>query len=247
MKKLSLLLTALIIISFTLLDKKSYTQEKFQLQKKNYIWNIDNESIQLPFKDLSGIWKIESISTNEYKFALTQKLQYIDFTKLLSEKSFYDFTFTAKIYLKEDENIKKLNKKESASSKKDKEYYEEDESIAAGLIFRYRNNFKYYMIFIDATENEIDLIRNNYGKKIIKKINYTIDNNKWYKLSIKCYLDEIVVSLDDKEMYRINDSASTGGKIGLVTYKRTTAYFNDLTLETEVVSTSKGDILQDEQ
>lgn len=246
MKKLSLCLTALFIIPFTLLNKTSYTQEKFQLQKKNYIWKIDAESIQLPFKDLSGIWKIEPISMDEHKYALTQKLNYIDFPKLLSEQSFYDFTFSAKIYLKEDKNIKKPNKKESSSSKKDKQYYEEDESVAAGLIFRYRNNFKYYMIFIDATEDEIDLLKNNYGKKIIKKINYTIDTDKWYTLSIRCYLDEIAFFLDDKEMFRLNDSASTGGKIGLVTYKKTTAYFNDLILDTEVVSTSKGDILQEE-
>jgi hypothetical protein len=206
------------------------------LQKKIFEWKIDNESIQLPFKELSGVWKIENINLDNTKFALSQKLKYLDFARYISNQSFYDFTFSARIYLKDDNNSV-----QSQPKKKMEKDDEDEESIAAGLIFRHRNNFKYYMVFIDATEDEIDLVKNDYGKKIIKKLKYSIETNKWYKLSVKCYLENITIYLDDKEIFSINDSTSTGGKVGFVTYKKTIAYFNDIKIDTEIVSSSKGD------
>ncbi len=231
-----------LAISFILLNLNINSQETFNLTKKNFLWKIDSENTQLPFKELSGIWKIEPVSFDENKFALTQKLNYLDFARFLSIKSYYDFTFSANIYLKSD-----LNKQDVKQNKKDKKDKSDDESIAAGLIFRHRNNFKYYMLFIDSTDNEIALIKNNYGKKIIKKIKTPINNNQWYTLTVKCYLDEIAVMLNNKEIFKINDSTSTGGKIGLTTYKKTVAFFNNIALDTEIITTSKENQLDIEE
>lgn len=191
-----------------------FSQNSVRLEKKIFTWHID-KSMEFPFDELSGVWKIvQKKFEGSNLYVLNQKLKYLDFPKLISKRSYYDFTLTAKLYISS----------------------EEKENQAAGLIFRYRNSFKYYMLIADAKDKEINLIRNNYSIKSIKKVNYTVEPDKWFTLSIKCNLDKLTAYINGQELFSVIDDTSTGGKLGLVTYKNSIIYFSNIDLETEVLS-----------
>ena len=212
MKKYSVLMLLflfIVILGYTIV----HSQENTTLVKKKIEYKIEKDT-KLPFDELSGIWQVVPIESEKPEiYVLTQKLKYLDFSKYLSKTSYYDFTYRARFYI-------------TPSNKDDQ---------AAGLIFRFRNSFKYYMVYADAKDDEIDLIRNNYGKKIIHKEKHPIDTDKWYTLAVQCTLETITVSLDDKVLFTLNDKTSTGGKIGLTVYKESKAYFKDILIDTEVV------------
>ncbi len=192
----------------------SYSQNDVRIEKKFFSWHID-KSMDFPFEELSGVWKIiQKEIKGENLYLLNQKLKYLDFPKLISKDSYYDFTLSTKLYISS----------------------EEKDDQAAGLIFRYRNSFKYYMLVADAKDKEIDLIKYDYSMKIIKKFKYTIEPDKWFTLSIKCNLDNLAASVDGKELFSIIDDTSTGGKLGLITYKKSIVYFKEINLETEVLN-----------
>lgn len=197
------------IFSYVLLN----AQENITLVKKKIEYKIEKD-VKLPFEETTGVWQIIPMESEKPEtYVLTQKLKYLDFTKYLSKDSYYDFIYSARIFL-------------TASSKDDQ---------AAGLIFRFRNAFRYYMVFIDAKDHEVDLIRHTYGKKIIHKEKIPIETDKWYTLGVQCELETITVSLNDKVLFSITDKTSTGGKLGLTTYKESKAYFKDISIDAEVV------------
>lgn len=197
------------IFSYMLLN----AQENITLVKKKIEYKIEKDT-KLPFEETTGVWQIIPMESEKPEtYVLTQKLRYLDFTKYLSKDSYYDFTYSAQIFI-------------TASSKDDR---------AAGLVFRFRNAFRYYLVFIDAKDHEVDLIRHTYGKKIIHKEKTPIETDKWYTLSVQCDLETITVSLNNKVLFSITDKTSTGGKLGLTTYKESKAYFKDISIDAEVV------------
>jgi len=204
----------LILLLFIYLPCLSYSQNDVRIEKKFFSWHVD-KSMDFPFEELSGVWKIiQKEIKEENLYLLNQKLKYLDFPKLISKDSYYDFTLSAKLYISS----------------------EEKDDQAAGLIFRYRNSFKYYMLVADAKDKEIDLIKFDHSMKIIKKFKYAIEADKWFTLSIKCNLDNITALIDGKELFSVIDDTSTGGKLGLVTYKKSIVYFSDVNLEAEVLN-----------
>jgi len=181
-------------------------------------WKLNTpETLEL-LDAVSGKWEIATLSKVNQPF-LSQKVRYADFPKaLIKDKDYYDFDASVRLYLSS----------------------ENQETQSAGLILRYRNLYSFYMLFINSKDKRITLTKASLaGLKVVKRVEHTFEQDRWYDLKAVCYLDTIKGYVDGELLLDAKDETSTGGKIGLVTAGTSQVYFDDLRINSEAIEVTK--------
>lgn len=184
----------------------------------NQSWRFDNEAVLDQLDPLSGKWIIVSPEKIN-KPLLTQTVKYADYPKILiKDNDYFDFDASTQIYISS----------------------ENQDTQAGGLILRYRNLYSFYMLFVNAKDKRITLSRAGMGgMKVLKRVDYSFEPDRWYSLTANCYLDRIRASVDGALILDAKDDNSTGGKVGLVTAGTSRVYFEALQVRAQGIELVK--------
>lgn len=186
----------------------------FNSKPVDQTWELGKPEILDHLDALSGKWDV--ITPDALKVpVLTQQVKYADYPKcVIKDKDFYDFTVSTHLYINgENKDVQ-----------------------AAGLVLRYRNLYSYYMLFVNAKDKRITLTRSAMGgMKALKRVNHNFSPDKWYDLKATCSMNHIKAFVDGEELIAVDDSTSTGGKVGLVAAGTTKVYFDRLSVQSETI------------
>ena len=180
-------------------------------------WKFDNPAVVDHLSPISGAWEVVTPPKLNLP-VLSQSVKYADYPKvLLKDRDFFDFELTTRIYLSS----------------------ENSDTQAGGLIFRYRNLYSFYMLFLNVKDQRITLTRaSRGGLKVLKRTNQSFTPDRWYELKAQCYLNRLKAFVDGKLLIEQEDEVSTGGKVGLVTAGPSRVYFEALQVKSEVFELS---------
>jgi hypothetical protein len=114
----------------------------------------------------------------------------------------------------------------------------------AGLVWRFRDAYNYYIVRANALENNVVLYKVQDGNRIALAPNGTsaetygvktrVPGNAWNQLRVEVKGNLFTVSLNGQKLFDVEDSTFVeGGKIGLWTKSDSVIYFDDLTAEGE--------------
>jgi hypothetical protein len=181
-------------------------------------WRFDTDAVLDQLDPLSGKWVIVSPDKIN-KPLLSQTVKYADYPKVLvKDNDYFDFDVSTRIYISS----------------------ENQDTQAGGLILRYRNLYSFYMLFINTKDKRVTLSRASMGgMKVLKRVDYSFDPDRWYALTANCYLDRIRASVDGSLILEAKDNTSTGGKVGLVTAGTSKVYFEGLQVRAQGVEAVK--------
>jgi len=100
---------------------------------------------------------------------------------------------------------------------------------AAGLIFRFQNPKAYYVMRLNALENDFRLFRHvGGGRQCLKRAEVKLQKDTWYTLRVECRGENIQGYLDDRLLIVWKDKMFLKGKIGLWTKADSVTYFDNL-------------------
>ncbi len=116
----------------------------------------------------------------------------------------------------------------------------------AGIVFRARNEFEYYVYLLCPKENKSELWRHRRSTAFqdgfegrdeiehnIPPIGLTITRHEWFKLSVAVEGDRIAVAINDIQQGVFKDGTYATGTVGVWTWD-TQASFDDVTLTDNV-------------
>jgi hypothetical protein len=176
-------------------------------------WKFDNPAIVDQLSPISGAWEV--ITPPKLNLpVLSQSVRYADYPKVvMKERDFFDFELSTRIYVSS----------------------ENQDTQAGGLIFRYRNLYSFYMLFLNAKDQRLTLTRaSRGGLKVLKRVNQSFTADRWYELKARCYLNSLKAFVDGQLLLEEEDEISTGGKVGLVTAGTSRVYFEGLQVKSEI-------------
>jgi hypothetical protein len=182
-------------------------------------WKFDNSAIAEQLSPISGAWDVITPSKLNVP-VLTQSIKYADYPKvLIKDRDYFDFELVTRVYVSS----------------------ENQDTQAGGLIFRYRNLYSFYMLFLNTKDQRLTLTRaSRGGMKVLKRVNQSVVPDRWYELKAICYLDYVKAYVDGQLVLEAEDEVSTGGKIGLVTAGSSRVYFEGLQVKSEVYEIVPG-------
>ena len=191
----------------------------YQPRRVSQNWRFDNPAIVDQLTPISGAWQITTPPKLNVP-VLNQRVKYADYPKILmKDRDYFDFELATKIYISS----------------------EFPDVQAGGLIFRYRNLYSFYMLFLNAKDQRLTLTRaSRGGMKVLKRVNQSFTPDRWYELKVICYLNFLKAYVDGQLIFEVEDEVSTGGKVGLVTAGPSTVYFEGLQVTSEVFEVAPG-------
>jgi hypothetical protein len=103
---------------------------------------------------------------------------------------------------------------------------------AAGLVFRLKDANDYYVVRVNALEDNCRLYRVVAGKKRpFAGANFEISTGEWHELRVECVGNRIIFYYDGKKQIEATDDTfEDAGKVGLWTKADSVTYFDDLTI-----------------
>jgi hypothetical protein len=103
---------------------------------------------------------------------------------------------------------------------------------AAGLVFRYKDENRYYVARMNALENNVRLYHVVDGRRIqFAGWNGKVSKNTWHDLTVEVRGDKFQVLFDGTRIIDAADATiSEAGKVGLWTKADSVSYFDDLTV-----------------
>lgn len=112
------------------------------------------------------------------------------------------------------------------------------EDRTGGLVFRYRNPDNYYLVKVNALENNIMLFKVEEGKRIPLSsrgasattygVKHPVPLNEWSVLKVQFRGDLFSVYFNHRRLFEVMDSTfSESGKVGLWTKADSVTYFDD--------------------
>jgi len=103
---------------------------------------------------------------------------------------------------------------------------------AAGLIFRFQDRNRYFVLAADAMNDRFSLCRAEPDKLICTQdVNADITTDKWYTITAHVAAQGIAGYLDDRLLIQRYDQHYMAGQIGIWTKGDSEAYFDDLRIE----------------
>jgi len=101
---------------------------------------------------------------------------------------------------------------------------------AAGLVFRLKDANDYYVVRINALEDNCRLYRVVAGKKRpFAGANFQMGTGEWHELRVECIGNRIICYYDGKKKIDATDNTfEEPGKVGLWTKADSVTYFDDL-------------------
>ena len=114
----------------------------------------------------------------------------------------------------------------------------------AGLVWRFRDAYNYYLVRANALENNVVLYKVQDGNRIALApkgtsaetygVKTRVPRNAWNQLRVEVKGNLFAVFLNGQRLFDVEDSTFVeGGKIGLWTKSDSVIYFDDLTAEGE--------------
>jgi hypothetical protein len=107
---------------------------------------------------------------------------------------------------------------------------------AAGIVWRYRDEYNYYLVRANALEHDVMLYKVEDGRRTslapagkggAHAVEYDVPAGRWSTLRVAFMGARFVVSLDDKPLFEVQDSTFTGpGKVGVWTKADSVTYFD---------------------
>jgi hypothetical protein len=106
---------------------------------------------------------------------------------------------------------------------------------AAGLVFRLKDANDYYLVRVNALENNCRLYRVVAGKKRpFAGANFEVSTGEWHELRVECVGNRIICYYDGKKKIEATDDTfEDAGKAGLWTKADSVTYFDDLRITTK--------------
>ncbi|SPQ00326.1 Pyruvate phosphate dikinase, PEP/pyruvate binding protein (fragment) [Candidatus Sulfobium mesophilum] len=105
---------------------------------------------------------------------------------------------------------------------------------AGGIAFGIQNSSNYYVIRINALEDNVILFEYVNGKRYQRvAVNEKIHSNTWYDLSVEIIGDSIRGFLDGIPVIEYTADNQVQGFIGLWTKADSVTYFDELIIETK--------------
>jgi len=103
---------------------------------------------------------------------------------------------------------------------------------AAGLMFRFQDKDRYFVIVADAMNDRFSLCRAEPDKLICTQDERAdIKNGQWYTITVHAAAQGIAGYLDDKRLIQRYDQHYMRGTVGLWTKGDTQVYFDDLKID----------------
>jgi hypothetical protein len=101
---------------------------------------------------------------------------------------------------------------------------------AAGLVFRLKDANNYYVVRVNALENNYRLYHIVAGKRHqFAGANFEVSPAEWHELRVECVGDKIICYYDGvKKIEATDDTFQNAGKVGLWTKADSVTYFDDL-------------------
>ena len=101
---------------------------------------------------------------------------------------------------------------------------------AAGLVFRLKDANDYYVVRVNALEDNCRLYRVVAGKKRpFAGANFEVGTGEWHELTVECVGNKIICYYDGKKKIEATDDTfEDAGKAGLWTKADSVTYFDDL-------------------
>lgn len=116
-----------------------------------------------------------------------------------------------------------------------------DHDQGGGFVWRFTDRKNYYVVRANPLEDNVVLYKVENGKRtdlplIGKGRTYGIDvppmGNNWHTLKLTVKGDLFTVYMDDKELFKVQDTAfGNSGKVGFWTKADAVTYFDDLEIE----------------
>jgi hypothetical protein len=112
----------------------------------------------------------------------------------------------------------------------------------AGLVWRFRDAYNYYLVRANALENNVVLYKVQEGMRISLApkgtpektygVKTRVLGNTWNKLGVEIKGNLFTVSFNDQQLFQVEDNTFVeAGKIGLWTKADSVIYFDDLTAD----------------
>jgi hypothetical protein len=101
---------------------------------------------------------------------------------------------------------------------------------AAGLVFRLKDANNYYVVRVNALENNYRLYRVVAGKRHqFAGANFEVSTAEWHELRVECVGEKIIGYYDGvKKIEATDDTFRDAGKVGLWTKADSVTHFDDL-------------------
>jgi hypothetical protein len=101
---------------------------------------------------------------------------------------------------------------------------------AAGLLFRLKDANNYYLVRVNALEDNFRLYQVVGGKRHpFGGANFAVSTKEWHELRVECIGDKIICYFDGvKKIEATDETFRDAGKVGLWTKSDSVTYFDDL-------------------
>ncbi len=104
--------------------------------------------------------------------------------------------------------------------------------LGGGLVWHATDDRNYYLLRASLVEQQVRLYRVVKGvQHVVKQINYALSASGWHQLRIIQEGCQIRAVYDHATLFRVCDSALSGGRVGLWTKADAVTYFDDLELQ----------------
>jgi hypothetical protein len=177
-------------------------------------WTFDNDSSGSPPKDaevLSGTWEVSSESeAPTAPNALCQFAEGESPALTLGEATYADFVLSA--------SFKPISGRKAQ---------------AAGLIFRVQDIDGYYVVRVDALEDEVAIYKYSGGRRSeLQSESAKIASEEWQELRVEVTGGRIRGFLGDKPVVETTDEQYSEGAVGLWTEADSVTCFDDVQIRT---------------
>ena len=104
---------------------------------------------------------------------------------------------------------------------------------ACGLVFRYQDEFNYYVTRANALENNVRLYHVvNGNRRQFAGLNGPVVGGVWHELKVEAQGDRLEVYWDGQKVIDAHDPTfQTAGQVGVWTKADSVTYFDDLNVE----------------
>jgi hypothetical protein len=101
----------------------------------------------------------------------------------------------------------------------------------AGLVFRYTDPQKYYVLAAACPKDTLGLYRMNGGQlNLIKEVPAPLERGRWYTFKVDARGGHFIAYLDGKQMFAADDSSLAKGRIGVWSQNDSRVSFDNIKL-----------------
>ena len=102
---------------------------------------------------------------------------------------------------------------------------------ALGVMFKVQDNDNYYRFVMNRQLKYRQLIKKTKGKyTVLAEDSFIYQKNQWYAIQITAVKDTIIVTMDGKQIFKVQDASLKKGKVGLYCWGNENSEFDNFTI-----------------